>query len=271
MHRRVFSWGLVCLAAPLAAGAQAPATSGSVRGRITDGNNTALVGAQVTIAGTSIGVTTSASGEYALGGAQPGARTLLVRRVGYEPVTREVTIVAGQTTTVDVTLKPSVRTLESVVTTAAPVTVMRGNARVAAPAAPAPAEAAPGAAVTAAQSNAVGCYEMSITPNSPQARTSFRQTPRRLALDAEIVPSNADGVWYRARDLARTGAVPNGLWRPVGTDGLELEWTYGTRVARISLTGPAGQLLRGTAEEIDRSNGTGESGSVVSTRASCTG
>jgi hypothetical protein len=30
-------------------------------------------------------------------------------------------------------------------------------------------------------------------------------------------------------------------------------------------------MMRGTAQEIDRSSGTGEAGSVVSTRASCTG
>ena len=111
---------------------------------------------------------------------------------------------------------------------------------------------------------------MTITPTSQQARTSFRQTPRRLALDQEIVPSNADGVWYRARDLARTGAMPNGLWRPVGTDGIELEWTYGSRLARIQLTGPAGQVMRGTAEELDRASGTGEAGTVISVRSSCT-
>ena len=248
----------------------ASATTGSVRGRVTDGNNTAIATAQVTIAGTSIGVTTSASGEFTLGGVQPGARSLLVRRIGFEPVTRELTVVAGQTTTADVTLKPSVLTLNQVVVTGSnSVSVARGAAK-ASPAAPPPAELAPGAAVTAGQSNAVGCYEMSITPNTQQGRANFRQTPRRAALDAEIVPSNADGIWYRARDLARTGAVPDGLWRPVGTDGLELEWTYGTRTARIRLTGPASQMMRGTAEEIDRSTGTGEAGSVVAMRASCT-
>ena len=215
-------------------------------------------------------MTTSATGEFSLGGVPPGARRLLVRRIGYEPVTRELTVVAGETATVDVTLKPSVRALDQVVTTDT-VTVVRGSAR-ARPAAPALAEAAPGAAVTAGQSNAVGCYEMGITPNARQVRPNvLRQTPRRVALDAEIVPSTADGIWYRARDLARTGAVPNGMWRPVGTDGIELEWTYGTRLARIRLTGPASQMMRGTVEEIDRSNGTGESGSVVTTRLSCTG
>ena len=254
--------------------AAAPATTGTIRGRVTDGNNTGVAGALVAVAGTSTGVTTSETGAFALAGVQPGNHRLAVRRIGYDSVSRDLAIGAGQTTTVDVVLRPT-RTMLSEVQTAGTtsVRVFRSAPKAAAsPVAPAaPGEAAPGAAVTAAQSNAVGCYEMGITPTSQQTRTGFRQTPRRVALDAAIVPSNADGVWYLARDLARTGAVPNGLWRPVDADGLELEWTYGSRVARVRLTGAAGRMMRGTVEEIDRASGTGESGTVVSVRTSCGG
>jgi hypothetical protein len=110
---------------------------------------------------------------------------------------------------------------------------------------------------------------MGITPSAPRTRVPLRQTPRRVSLDAEIVPSNADGVWYRARDLGRSTSVQSGLWRPVGTDGIELEWTYGTFTARIRLTGPATQMMRGNVEELDRANGTGESGTVVSIKIAC--
>ena len=252
--------------------ASAAATTGTIRGRVTDGSK-GLADASVTITGTSIGMTTTADGQFVLAGVQPGTHRLTVRRLGFEPMNRDVVLAAGQTATADVVLKQATTSLEQVVATSS-ATEQRAQRRDRAAASaptprPAAAEAAPGAAVTAAQSNAVGCYEMTITPTSQQARTSFRQTPRRLALDQEIVPSNADGVWYRARDLARTGAVPNGLWRPVSTDGIELEWTYGSRLARVRLTGPAGQVMRGTAEELDRASGTGEAGTVISVRSSC--
>jgi hypothetical protein len=253
--------------------ASAAATTGTIRGRVTDGN-TGLVGVNVAIAGTSIGTLTTADGQFVLAGVQPGTRSLTVRRLGFEPASRDVVVAAGQTAAADIALKPGATSLEQVVVTSSATTQRaqrRDRAAASAPTPrPVPAEAAPGAAVTAAQSNAVGCYEMTITPTSQQARTNFRETPRRLALDQEIVPSNADGVWYRARDLARSGAVPNGLWRPVGTDGIELEWNYGSRLARIRLTGPASQVMRGTAEELDRASGTGEAGTVVSVRSSCT-
>ena len=253
--------------------ASAAAMTGTIRGRVTDGN-TGLADASVTITGTSIGMATTGDGQFVLAGVQPGTQKLTVRRIGFEPVSRDVVVATGQTATADIVLKPATTSLNQAVVTSS-ATAQGAQRRTGAPAsAPTPvpvrAEAAPGAAVTAAQSNAVGCYEMTITPTSQQARTSFRQTPRRLALDQEIVPSNADGVWYRARDLARTGAMPNGLWRPVGTDGIELEWTYGSRLARIQLTGPAGQVMRGTAEELDRASGTGEAGTVISVRSSCT-
>jgi len=256
--------------------ASAAATTGTIRGRVTDGN-TGLAGATVAIRGTSISASTTADGQFVLGGIQPGTHSLTVRRLGFDPVNRDIVVAAGQTATAEVVLTATATSLAQVVVTGAgatPTARRRADATPSAPTPrPVPAEAAPGAAATAAQSSAVGCYEMTITPTSQQARTSFRQTPRRLALDQEIVPANADSVWYRARDLARSGAVPNGRWRPVGTDGIdgiELEWTYGSRLGRIRLTGPVGQVMRGTAEELDRASGTGEAGTVISVRSSCT-
>lgn len=241
------------------------AGTGVIAGRATDGNGTGLANVLVQVAGTSIGVTTSSEGTYRLSGVTAGAHRLTMRRIGFEMLTRDVTVTARETVTADAVLKPVAVALENVVVTGTASTQQRsslGNSvtRV---------DAAPGAPVTALQSNAIGCYEMSITPSAAQARSNFRQTPRRVALDGEIVPSNADGVWYRARDLARVSPVPNGLWRPVGTDGLELEWVYATFTARIRLTGPVTSMMRGTAEELNRAQGTGESGSVVSIKSTC--
>jgi len=237
--------------------------TGIVRGRITDANNTGLEGAMVRVAGTETGVSTNAAGEFTLGGLAPGARRLTVRRVGYDTVGRDVTVVAGQSTNTDIVLTPSSVALSEVVTT--------GTAAARKRTAAATSDAPPGAPITAAQSNAVGCYELGITPTAAQARTGFRQVPRRIALDSEIVPANADGVWYRARDLARVGTLPNGLWRPAGPDAVELEWSYGTRTDRVRLSGPPGSMMRGSIEEIDRATAMGEAGTVVAVRRPCEG
>jgi hypothetical protein len=141
----------------------------------------------------------------------------------------------------------------------------RAKAAVAVPAGDAP----PGAPITAEQSNAVGCYDLGITPVSTSRNNGFLQTPRRVALDSEIVPANAEGVWYRARDLARTNPVANGLWRPTGVNAIELEFSYGSRTARIRVSGPADAMMRGSLEEIDRARATGEAANVVAVRRSC--
>ena len=243
--------------------AKASAATGIVRGRITDANNTGLEGAMVRVAGTETGVSTNAAGEFSLGGLAPGARRLTVRRIGYDTVGRDVTVVAGQSTNADIVLTPSSVALSEVVTTGTTAARKRTAA--------ATSDAPPGAPITAAQSNAVGCYELGITPTAAQARTGFRQVPRRIALDSEIVPANADGVWYRARDLARVGTLPNGLWRPSGPDAVELEWSYGTRTDRVRLSGPPGSMMRGSIEEIDRATAMGEAGTVVAVRRPCEG
>ena len=93
--------------------------------------------------------------------------------------------------------------------------------------------------------------------------------PRSVALDNDTAPATTEGVWYRARDLAKAGALPNGVWRPTGPESLELTWTYGTRTAQIYLSGPAGSMLRGTIQEIDRATATGEAGAVVTIRRAC--
>ena len=250
--------------------ASATPTTGIIRGRVTDGNGTGLVSAMIMVAGTQIGVTTDSAGQFALAGIQPGTHRLTVRRIGYDQVSRDLVVGAGEATMADVVLRPVVNSLSEVVVTGTGATRQRasvGSAIARSPAANE--EKAPGAAVTAQQSNAVGCYDMGITPSAQRTRVPLRQTPRRVALDAEIVPSNADGVWYRARDLARATTIQSGLWRPVGTDGIELEWTYGMLTARIRLTGAPTSMMRGTVEELDRANGTGESGSVVSVKTAC--
>jgi anti-sigma factor RsiW len=247
------------------------AATGVIAGRVTDANKTGLANAMVTVAGTNTGVATNAAGEFTIAGVQAGSQKLNVRRIGYEQANRDVTVAAGQTLQADVVLNPSRTELSSVVVTgAAGLTQTRERANAAPalkPAAP-PTDAPPGAPITAAQSNAVGCYELGITALMA-TRNTFRGMPRRIALDSEIVPANAEGVWYRARDLAKTNVQPNGLWRPTGPDGIEIEWTYGSRTARVRVAGPAGSMMRGNLEEVDRATANGEAANVVAVRRPC--
>jgi CarboxypepD_reg-like domain len=244
--------------------------AGVVKGRVTDANNVGLSDVTVSVAGTNTGVVTNAAGEFTIGGLRGGGYQLNVRRVGYQPVDRDVTVVSGQTSQMDVVLSATPLALSNVVVTGAAGAAPR-DAGARARTAPAPAPvvaAAPGASITAAQTNAVGCYELGITALSA-SRNAFREVPRRVALDSVSMPARADGVWYRARDLARPNALPNGLWRPTGPDGVELEWVYGSRTARIHVSGPAGSIMRGNLEEIDRAKASGEAANVVAIRRAC--
>ena len=244
--------------------------TGGVKGRVTDGNNIGLPDVTVSVAGTNTGVVTNAAGEFTIGGLQGGGYQLNVRRIGYQQVDRDVTVAPGQTLQMDVVLSATQAALSNVVVTGAAGAAPRdAGARSKTAAAPAPViAAAPGAPITAAQMNAVGCYELGITAFSA-SRNAFLEVPRRVALDSASMPARADGVWYRARDLARTNTLPNGLWRPTGPDGVELEWVYGSRTSRINVSGPAGSIMRGTLQEIDRAKASGEAANVVAIRRAC--
>ena len=245
--------------------------AGDLKGRVIDASGNGLAAASVSVEGTTTAVVTNTAGEFAISGLQGGAHRISVRRVGYQPVDRDITVTPGQTLQTDVVRNASPVSLNDVVVTSAAGAAPRAAPSAKAKTAPAPAQSvdtAPGAPITAEQSNAVGCYELGITATSV-SRTGFRQVPRRIALDSEIVPANADGVWYRARDLARTNPVANGLWRPSGSDAIELEFTFGSRTARIRVAGPPDAMMRGSVQEIDRATATGEGGNVVAVRRSC--
>ena len=249
----------------------AAVAAGDLKGRVIDANGNGLAAASVSVEGTTTAVVTNSAGEFAISGLQGGAHRISVRRVGYQPVDRDITVSPGQTLQTDVVLNASPVALNDVAVTSAAGAAPRAAPSAKAKTAPAPApsvDTAPGAPITAEQSNAVGCYELGITATSV-SRTGFRQVPRRIALDSEIVPANADGVWYRARDLARTNPVANGLWRPSGSDAIELEFTFGSRTARIRVAGPPDAMMRGSVQEIDRATATGEGGNVVAVRRSC--
>jgi TonB-dependent starch-binding outer membrane protein SusC len=106
---------IAALAVPGVLTAQA---TGTVRGKVTDAaTGQGLGDAQVLVVGTRVGAVTSGSGEFTLSAAPTGPRTITIRRIGYTPVTRAVTIAAGSTVTVDAALRASGVNLSEVVVT----------------------------------------------------------------------------------------------------------------------------------------------------------
>ncbi|HEX6628124.1 MAG TPA: TonB-dependent receptor [Gemmatimonadaceae bacterium] len=100
---------------PIAATGQQP--TGTVTGRVTDVSlGRGLPDVQILVTGTRIGAMTGPNGEYTLVGVPVGSRTLTVRRIGYQPTIRPVTVALGSTT-VDIALNVSAVNLSEVVVT----------------------------------------------------------------------------------------------------------------------------------------------------------
>ena len=88
-----------------------------VAGTVTDAaSGRPLQGANVSLAATRQGAMTDADGRYRFM-ASPGRFQLRVRYVGYVMATDSITIVEGQTSTHDFTLKPALTSLDQVVVT----------------------------------------------------------------------------------------------------------------------------------------------------------
>jgi TonB-dependent SusC/RagA subfamily outer membrane receptor len=107
---------VLAIVSPFALAAQQ--ATGTVSGRVTDASvGRGLPDVQIVVAGTRVAAVTGATGEYTLNGVPVGARTLTVRRIGYQPTTQAVTVVPGSTATADVALRVSAVNLSEVVVT----------------------------------------------------------------------------------------------------------------------------------------------------------
>src|SRR5438309_906066 len=108
---------LATLAHPAALHAQA-ATTGTLRGRVTEGaGGRGIPEVQVTITGTRLGALTNQNGEFTLAAVPTGARTVEARRIGYQPVERNVTVTTGDNIVGDIALNVSAVNLSEVVVT----------------------------------------------------------------------------------------------------------------------------------------------------------
>lgn len=103
-----------------AAGASAPAqtATGAVEGTVTDaGTRRPIASAQVYIVGTQLGSLTGTDGHFRITRIPAGQVQVGVRMIGYGPVTKPVTITAGDTARIDFALSLSAVTLGDVVVT----------------------------------------------------------------------------------------------------------------------------------------------------------
>jgi len=92
--------------------------TGQITGQVTDARSGApLAQVQVYIEGTGLGGLTRADGRYTIMNAPAGAHQILAQRIGMGLETREVTVVAGESTTVDFALVPQALGLDEIVIT----------------------------------------------------------------------------------------------------------------------------------------------------------
>jgi iron complex outermembrane receptor protein len=80
----------------------ATAQTGSLKGKLFDAETKEpLIGATVLVEGTTLGGITDLTGEFLVKNIPAGTRTIRFKYIGYEEITREVTITDGQTTTLE--------------------------------------------------------------------------------------------------------------------------------------------------------------------------
>ncbi|MEX2526929.1 MAG: SusC/RagA family TonB-linked outer membrane protein [Gemmatimonadota bacterium] len=127
---RIRSLGAACLALSLAflvphGEVQAQAL-GTITGEVIDAGTTrGLAGAQVYLAGTTVGSLTNSSGRFLITNAPAGAHTLRVELVGYGAQNQQITITADQTTTASFELRQTAIALDQIVVTGAGVATER--------------------------------------------------------------------------------------------------------------------------------------------------
>lgn len=104
---------LMCLPLQIASAQQ----TRTVRGEVRDAQSGApIAAAQVSVTGTTLGAASGSDGAFSINGITDGSHELVVRRLGYSPVTRTV-VVGASLGSVTIELQPAVNSLERVVVT----------------------------------------------------------------------------------------------------------------------------------------------------------
>jgi hypothetical protein len=115
-HRRLIAVAMTCVG--VSASAQEGTLGlGGVRGVVRDSMGLAIIGTQITMSGSQLVVETDDSGRFELAKVKPGMLSLRFRRLGYQPDTVDLLVLAGKTVPVDVTLSRLISSLTPVVIT----------------------------------------------------------------------------------------------------------------------------------------------------------
>ena len=116
VRRGAFAFALALGALPTLLAAQA--TTGTVRGRVTEGTGgRGLPDAQVTVEGSRLGAVTGPNGEFTIASVPLGERIIAARRIGFSPASKTVTVTAEGASTGDIALTASALNLTEVVVT----------------------------------------------------------------------------------------------------------------------------------------------------------
>lgn len=102
-RRRLALVALACVSVSAAA-QEGSVGLGGIRGIVRDSLGQAIIGAQITIPGSQLLAETDDSGRFELAKIRPGMLALRFRRLGYQPDTVELLVLAGKTVPLDVTL-----------------------------------------------------------------------------------------------------------------------------------------------------------------------
>ncbi|TVP47657.1 MAG: SusC/RagA family TonB-linked outer membrane protein [Gemmatimonadales bacterium] len=93
-------------------------STGTIRGEVTDAvTMRPLAGAQVQVVGTPRGAVANAQGAFTIPGVEPGTFTVRTQMIGYRAVEEEVTVAAGQTVTVNFSIRQSAVQLDELIVT----------------------------------------------------------------------------------------------------------------------------------------------------------
>src|SRR5437899_2867884 len=126
----ILGFGFLLLAATPALNAQT--TTGTVRGYVKDQNGAVVADAEVSarnpLTGVQRSTTTRSDGSYVLPGLAPATYELSVRKIGFTPLQREVTVQIGATQIVQFTLQAGAVELQAVSVEAVPAVEMRTSA-----------------------------------------------------------------------------------------------------------------------------------------------
>ena len=114
--RRLVAGALACFS--LSAEAQEGAIgTGGISGIVRDSLGLAIIGAQITIRGSQLIAETNDSGRFVLAKIRPGMLSLTFRRLGYQPDTVELLVLAGKTVPLELKLARLNVTLTPIVIT----------------------------------------------------------------------------------------------------------------------------------------------------------